>query len=170
MATATTKLTFEQFQALYPDDGDGDYGGYEYWYGEALFRGMPTWVHALLQKIIIRFLDDLGYISAPELELRIDPDAFPRPDVVATRTKPRGRYPTAAMEVAVEIVSDEKNLSDIKRKSHKYQEWGFERVYIVDPRDRSVSLWRDGQMTPSDELAAIPACKIWAELDRQYEV
>jgi len=169
MATALTKLTFEQFQQLHPDDGKGHYSGYEYWYGEALFRGMPTWVHGFLQAIILRFLTDAGYFAAPEVELRIDPEAFPRPDVIATRTKPKGRYPSSGLDVAVEIVSDEKNLADIKKKSRKYDEWGFGAVYIVDPRDRSVYLWSNNMATPVTDLASIPCLKIWEELDRLCE-
>jgi Uma2 family endonuclease len=170
MAT-TAKLTFEQFQALYGkgDDGDGDYDGYEYWYGEALPRSMPTWVHSLLQQIIGRLLTDAGYIAASELELRIDPDAFPRPDVVATKTKPTGRYPSTGLEVAVEIVSDADDLATAKRKSRKYQEWGFGAIYIVDPSDRSVVEWRDEAATPVTKLASIPVERIWDELNKQYQ-
>jgi Uma2 family endonuclease len=168
MAT-TAKLTFEQFQALYGQDGgDGDYNGYEYWYGEALPRSMPTWVHGLLQKIMMRLLDDAGFISASELELRIDPDAFPRPDVVATKTKPSGRYPSTGLEVAVEIVSGADDLAIAKQKSRKYQEWGFGAIYIVDPADRSVVEWRDEAATPVSQLASIPVERIWDELDKQY--
>jgi len=75
----------------------------------------------------------------------------------------------SGLDVAVEIVSDEKNLADIKRKSRKYDEWGFGAVYIVDPRNRSVYLWRNDMATPVTDLASIPCLKIWEELDRLCE-
>lgn len=50
MATATQKLTFLEFTELY---GQSD-TNYEFWYGEAIPKGMPTWIHGLLQKIEIQ--------------------------------------------------------------------------------------------------------------------
>lgn len=85
MAIATQKLTFEQFEAQY---GPGN-KAYEFCYGEAIPKGMPTWVHALLQKISCGSYMSGDLSRAPQLELRIDPDAHPRPDVVATSKKPK---------------------------------------------------------------------------------
>jgi hypothetical protein len=89
--------------------------------------------------------------------------------VVATRTKPSGRYPSTGLEVAVEIVSSPGDAAIAKRKSQKYQEWGFGAVYIVDLSDRSVLEWRDGETRAVTSLAAIPALRIWEELDSQYQ-
>ena len=102
MAT-TTKLTSEQFEAQY---GQQDQA-YEFWYGEAIPKAMPTWVHALLQKIIERLLDEKGFISAGEVELRIESDAHPRPDVIAVRKLPSGPYQTEGAAVVVEIISED---------------------------------------------------------------
>lgn len=87
MATTASKLTFEQFQAQYSQID----GVYEFWYGEAIPKPMPTWVQALLQKIIERLLDEKGFISGAEVELRIVRDAHPRPDVIAVTAIPSGR-------------------------------------------------------------------------------
>ena len=45
---------------------------------------MPTWIHGLLQAIIGRLLHESGYAAGAEVELRIIPDAHPKPDVIAT--------------------------------------------------------------------------------------
>ena len=90
MATVPQKLTFEDFEAQY---GQAD-RTYEFWYGEAIPKGMPTWIHGLLQKIVMQLLEEAGFIAASEVELRIDPRAHPKPDVIATRTKlPAGPLP-----------------------------------------------------------------------------
>jgi Uma2 family endonuclease len=163
MATTAIKLTYDQFQAQYGEDDR-----YEFWYGEAIPRGMPTWVHGLLQQIIGDLLKGVGYIAAPEIELRIDPEARPKPDVVATKTKTKGRYPTTGLEVAVEVVSEDDKYPALKQKCRKYAEWGFGAIYVVDPSDRSVMQWKNGMLAPTTELASIPVQQIWDELDRQH--
>jgi Uma2 family endonuclease len=164
VTTATGKLTFEQFQSQY-EHGDR---AYEFWYGEAIPKGMPTWVHGLLQKIIMQLLTEAGYFSASEVELRIEEGAHPRPDVIGTKTIPHGQYPTTGLEVVVEIISEDDIYPLIREKCRKYQAWGFSAIYLVDPSDRSVVAWKDGALIPSAELAAVPVERIWNLLDEQY--
>ncbi len=165
MALVTRKLTLEEFEARYAHADRS----YEFWYGEAVQKGMPTWVHGLLQKIIMQLLEQQGFIAASEVELRIEPGAHPRPDVIATRAKlPTGLYPTEALDVVVEIVSEDDRYPMAREKCRKYQAWGFGRIYLVDPRDRSVLEWRDGTEIPSSKLAGVPVEKIWQELGRQH--
>jgi Uma2 family endonuclease len=161
MATATSSLTFEQFHEQF---GRKD-RAYEFWYGEAIPKGTPTWVHGLLQKIIMNLLVQAGFIAASEVELRIIPEAHPRPDVVATKSKPTEKYPTRGLEVVVEILSEDDSYSHLKDKCRKYQEWGFCQIYIVDPSDRSVAQWMDETFIPVSEFAGIEANRIWRELD-----
>jgi Uma2 family endonuclease len=69
MATPTAKLTPEQFQEQF---GSGE-RAYEFWYGEAVPKSIPTWIHGLLQVVISRLLKGAGFYAASEVELRIDP-------------------------------------------------------------------------------------------------
>ncbi len=164
MATATL-LTFEQFLEKYRDCDRP----YEFWYGEAIPRSMPTVVHGLLQQIIMRLLYDAGLISASEVELRVDPEAHPRPDVIARATKfPVKPYPTEGLEVVVEVISEDDKFQHLREKCRKYQEWGCRFIYAVDPSDRSVSEWRDGSFILTHELAKISVARIWEELDKVY--
>ncbi len=164
MAIATHKLTLEEFEAQY---GQSD-RSFEYWFGEAIPKGMATWVHGLLQKIVTALLDEQGFIAAPEIELRIESDAYPKPDVVATRKIPTGRYPTQGLDVVVEIISEDDKYPFVREKCRKYHSWGFGRIYLVDPSDRSVTEWKDGALIPSPELAGIPVDRIWKALDSQH--
>jgi hypothetical protein len=52
----------------------------------------------------LALLTQAGYLTASEVELRIDPDARPKPDIIASKTKPAGPYPTSGVDVVVEIV------------------------------------------------------------------
>jgi Uma2 family endonuclease len=164
MASVTAKLTVEQFQ----DQFGRSERAYEFWYGEAIPKSMPTWVHGLLQAIILQLLKEAGFHAASEVELRIDPDAHPRPDVIASKSKPRGAYPTQAADIVVEIVSEDEPFPHLKDKCRKYRAWGFGHVYVVDPSDRTVSEWR-GALVETDHLAGIAAGRIWEELDLRYE-
>ena len=164
MATTAAKLTFAQFRQQF---GNSD-RAYEFWYGEAIPKCMPTWVHGLLQGIIMRLLEEAGFqAAASEVELRIDPDAHPRPDVIASKNKPHSAYPTQAADVVVEIVSEDEPFPYLKDKCRKYKAWGFAGVYVVDPSDRTVSEW-NGALVVTDKLAGIPAARIWQELDQRY--
>jgi Uma2 family endonuclease len=165
VATATGKLTFEQFQAQY-EHGDQ---AYEFWYGEAIPKGMPTVIHGLLQSIIARLLSEAGFISASDVELRIEPEAHPRPDVIARKAKLSvALYPTDGWDVVVEIVSESDSYPVVREKCRKYQAWGFGAIFLVDPSDRSVVEWKDGALIPSAKLASIPVQRIWNLLDEQY--
>ncbi len=163
MATTAAKLTLSEFQKQF---GRKD-RAYEFWYGEAIPKSMPTCVHALLQIIIARLLIEAGFNAASELELRIDPDARPRPDLFASKNKLRGTYPTQAADVVVEIVSEDEPFPHLKDKCRKYKAWGFKGVYVVDPSDRSVAEW-NGALVETDNVVGIPVARIWQELDQQY--
>jgi hypothetical protein len=90
MATiASNLLTLEEFRNRYADAKPY----YEYWFGEAIQKSVPTWLHCLLQAILTEFLTRAGYRAGPELELRIDSDWQPKADVAAALTVEHP-YPT----------------------------------------------------------------------------
>jgi hypothetical protein len=66
---------------------------YEFWYGKAIPTSARTFADGLLQAIIGRLLTDVGLHAASNVELCIDPNAHPKPDLIATKTKPHGAYP-----------------------------------------------------------------------------
>ncbi len=161
MATAGEKLTFVQFQSLY---GPSDHA-YEYWYGEAKPKGMPTWVHGLLQKIIMALLDDAGLVSGSAIELQIDSEARPRPDVIATSGRLELPYPTSGVDVVVEIRSEDDSMPHMRSKCRAYKNWGFFHVYVVDCSHRTVVEWVDGSFIVRDNIVSVPAARIWSALD-----
>jgi Uma2 family endonuclease len=168
MATATippaAKLSYEQFREQF-ERGDKSY---EYWYGEAVPKGMPTLIHGFLQMIIMMLLHEAGFHAASEVELRIEAGARPKPDVIAGKTITKERYPTKAWDVVVEILSEDDSFMVLRGKCKKYQEWGFGKIYLVDPTDRSVAEWKEGIIAPCSELASIPVQRIWDALDQEY--
>ena len=162
MASATHTLTVEEFEALSARSDQE----YEFWYGEAIAKAMPAGIHALLQMILGRLLHEAGFAVAGDVELRIEPNARLRPDLIATRGKIPLGYPAEAVEVAVEILAEDDSYAYLREKCRKYQEWGFEQIYVVSPDDRTVLEWKDGAHLPAFQLAGVPVERIWDELDR----
>ena len=56
MLSATEILTMEEFRAQY-ENGDRTY---EFWYGKAIPKGMPTWLHGRLQFSVMMLLEEAG--------------------------------------------------------------------------------------------------------------
>jgi Uma2 family endonuclease len=162
MATVADKLTFAEFQSKY---AHGD-RSYEYWYGEAIPKAMPTWIHGLLQILLGRLLNEAGYSAGSEVELRIDSDAHPKPDVIATRHEVEESYPTKAVEVVIEILSKDDPMPYVLEKCQAYGRWGFEYIYVVNPESRQLFRWTGSGLQIDDTLVTIPAQRIWQELEK----
>src|SRR5438874_852435 len=106
-------MTVEQFDLQY-----GQRKPYfEYWFGQPVQKVTPTWVHSILQKILMRLLDDAGYESGAEVKLKISGNFQPLPDVCAVLPgEVELPYPTRPVEVVVEILSTDDQFSQMVTK------------------------------------------------------
>lgn len=157
-------MTLEQFDFEYAHQKPY----FEYWFGAPVQKSMPTWIHSLLQKIVMRLLDDAGYESAAELKLKISSEFQPLPDVSAVFPgQIEGPYPTRPVEVVVEILSPDDGPSDVVAKCSFYASLGIPYIYVVDPQNREVFSWAVGCLKPTAHLTSIPVAAIWSELDRR---
>ncbi len=163
MAAITEKLTVAGFEKQYGHEKPY----YEFWHGEAVQKASPTWIHGLLQKIILNLLSEAGYKSGTEVKLKIDPDFHPVPDMIATRRRIEAPYPTEAVEIVIEILSDDDPMSRVLTKCKTYQSWGFEQIYVVDPQNRTVFRWIDQRLEETNTLASLPVDRIWSALDEE---
>ena len=175
MAAQPLSLTPEEFHRRY----DGQKPAYEYWYGAAVRKSMPTYLHGFLQFLIMKMLDAAGWNTASEVRLKIVPDAEPVPDVIAVWEKAEGRYPTSAPDLCVEILSPDDTLSKAFQKAAHYIQWGTECVWIVDPDKRTAWLLQKGSAEPKwippegmlrigETEIALPA--LFAEVDKRLKV
>lgn len=163
MAAVAEKLSFAEFQLKF---GSQDQS-YEYWGGEAIQKAMPTWIHGALQAILTELLRRLHYKAGSEVELRIDPEYHPRPDVIATRGPMEIPYPTKAVEIVAEILSPEDPMEFVLEKCRHYQTWGFQAIYVLNPSARVVYEWIDNGLRPTEQLAEISVADIWTALDQE---
>jgi Uma2 family endonuclease len=165
MAATVDRLSFAEFQSKY---GHSD-RAYEYWHGEAIPKAMPTWIHGFLQFFISQLLFEIGYKPGSEVDLRIDPDAIPRPDLIATKGKIEHPYPTKAVDVVVEILSKDDAMPYLLEKCQAYQDWGFEYIYVVNPDSRQIFRWTARGLETSEVLVSIPVARIWSALDQALQ-
>jgi Uma2 family endonuclease len=166
-AVAEQKLSIEEFHARY--DGEKPY--YEYWNGEAVRKSMPTRIHSLIQKILLRLLDGIGYDSGPEVTLKLDPSYEPIPDVIAADGAIGDPYPTSPFDVVIEILSPDDSFSRVLRKCRLYEQWGISQIVVIDPAERLVWRFENGAAQETDVIArrgdaAISAQTLWDEVDR----
>lgn len=162
MAALAEKLTFAEFQSKY-EHGDRSY---EYWHGEVIAKSMPTSIHGLLQMILGRLLVEAGFITLAEVELRIISDARPKPDVIATSGEVEQPYPTKAVDVVIEILSEDDPAPYLLEKCQAYGQWGFEYVYLVNPESKQIFRWTGAALELTDKLTVIAAARIWEELEK----
>jgi Uma2 family endonuclease len=167
MATVTQPLSLEEFRSRYRQQKPY----FEFWFGEAIQKTMPTWLHGVLQRIMCDALCRAGYRSGSEVELRIDPQWEPVPDVVAT-LKPVKDYPTEPVEIVVEILSSDDKLGQVMKKCQQYKRIGTERVFVLDPVEKLGWEWNAGSLEAISQLSlpngfVLALDEIWRQLDEQ---
>ena len=143
------KLSLEEFNTRY--SGEKPY--FEYWDGEAVQKSMPTRLHGLIQKFLVRLLDALGYEAAAEITLKLDPNYEPIPDVIAAEDRIGDPYPTEPFEVAIEILSPDDPFSRVLRKCSLYQAGGIRQVIVIDPKTRLVWSFENGSLRETNIVA-----------------
>ena len=167
MASVTQPLTLEEFRSQFRQQKPY----FEYWFGQPIQKTMPTWLHAVLQGIMREALRQAGYKSGSEVELRVDPQWEPVPDVIAT-LKLIKDYPTEPVEIVVEIVSPDDKLMYIVNKCHHYERIGVQQVFVLDPVEKFAWQWRAGSLEAITQLllpngAVLAVDEIWRQLDEQ---
>ena len=168
MATARTDLlTLEEFRERYAEEKPY----YEYWFGEAIQKSVPTVLHALLVKILLFALDQAGYESGPEVELRVDANWQPKADVAAW-TEIEGAYPTRPVDVVAEVLSPEDRMQRVIAKCRQYERIGVRSIFVMDPESHDAWEWRGGNLERISAMLLangnrIAIADLWTELDRR---
>ena len=169
MATATHSLSLEEFRSQY--NNEKPY--YEYWFGEAIQKSVPTIPHGLLQRILGALLAAAGYRSGSEIELRIDANWQPKPDVIAWLSPIRQSYPTAPVDIVAEILSPDDAMALVFEKCRQYQRIGIGQIFVFDPEARVAWQWSattgNLERISTVELGngqSIPLPALWQQLDQ----
>jgi Uma2 family endonuclease len=155
MSTVTQKLIAAEEFARMPDPADGSQ--------QELVRGVivsmppPGGRHGVcclkLGRRIGAFVDDNKLGTAALIDTGFiterDPDTVRGPDISFWSRDKLPEVPAGYIEVAadlvVEVVSPGDYYARIQRKVSEYLTKGVRLIWIVDPEDRSVAVFREGQ-------------------------
>ena len=174
MSATTTKklLSAEEFAKL-PNPSDGS--RQELVRGEVITVPPPRVVHGLVQVNVVFALKTYarqtksGRITAESgVTTEEDPDTVRGPDVAFWSYKQLpadqipAAYPTVAPDLCVEVRSPSNTAQKLTRKLREYFARGVRMVWIVDPAERTVKiyrqpgdgrvLWEDATITGDDVL------------------
>jgi Uma2 family endonuclease len=141
-----TALSVEQYLATSFPDLDK-----EYWDGQLVERSLPDYLHAKTQTLLIAYFVALqktrSVFTRPGLRLKIRPNLYLIPDVAVFHpTEPTVRYPDTPPLVAIEILSIDDKLNDVREKLEIYRGWGVPHVWLVDPHSKRMYTCDTGLM------------------------
>jgi Uma2 family endonuclease len=172
MASPVQFLSFQQFQQTFGYEKPC----YEYWFGEAIQKSMPTSLHGSTQILLGMLLFSRGWKAASEVRLRLSPYANPVPDLVADPKPIESPFPTKPFALCIEILAPSDDLRRLFQKCAHYLDWGIQTVWIIDPDQRKAYCMRHANPEPaqlflSDSLTAesglvLPLREIFEQLDR----
>ncbi|HEX4165962.1 MAG TPA: Uma2 family endonuclease [Bryobacteraceae bacterium] len=165
MAATNQLLTLEQFHEQF--DGKKPY--YEFRRGAAIQKSMPTRLHSLLQRLLVELLEKAGYEAGQEIELRVNDEWHPVPDVIAHGAI-EDPYPTKPVDVVVEILSPSDKATDLLEKCTDYQELGIRAIFVLDPLQKTGWRWTAGSLVMIADLqlpngSNLPLLTVWQEMD-----
>ena len=169
MPTHIGPLTLPEFEARYA--GEKPY--FEYKRGEATQKSMPTWMHSLLQRLMVELLEQAGYSSGQEIELRAVDHWHPVPDVIAVSFMEEP-YPTRPVDVVVEVLSPEDRIGDTLEKCADYEAIGVKSIFALDPMRRQGWQWERGKLVAVTtlnlpNLKQLELATVWSELHKRLE-
>jgi Uma2 family endonuclease len=106
-------------------------------------------------RLIGNFVDDqdLGEVYAAETGFLIDRDpdtvrgadvAFGRGDRIPSIGNPDSYFPFAP-DLAVEVLSPNDTMTEVEAKVHAWLDAGSRMVWVVDPKNRSITVYRQGK-------------------------
>jgi Uma2 family endonuclease len=120
----------------------------EYRDGELMERGVPNYFHGVLQGDLYSFFKQhrqRNLFPAVETRLRVRPGRVMIPDVVVFwPNDPNTEFPETLPLIAIEILSKDDRLAEVRDKLQEYLNWGVPHVWLIDPTKNRLYVYRDG--------------------------
>lgn len=120
----------------------------EYREGVLVERSLPDYLHGKIQLLLGAFFLALRQTHhlypSVETRMRLRPDLVFIPDVAVFHpVEPEG-LPDKPPLVAIEVLSLDDRLSEVRAKLEEYRNWGVPHVWLVDPHSRRFYLCDSG--------------------------
>lgn len=104
--------------------------------------------HGYLQTRLAYFFmsrfKETGLLPITEVRMRVRENKYRIPDVMVTRGKPAERVVTRPPVLCIEILSSEDRVARINTRIQDYFEFGVPVVWLVDPEERRLWIYRPG--------------------------
>lgn len=162
-------LTLQEYHARFSSES-----GNEYWFGKVIRKSLPTWLHSILQLLLGELLNRAGYTAGSELELRIDPNWEPKPDVSAALHIEQP-YPTRPIDIVAEVLSPGDDMHTVHEKCEHYARIGISQIFVFDPESKKAWEW-DRSRANLERITALNLhngsrisldSDVWPEMERR---
>lgn len=152
MATKAALPVEEYLRTAFPDLDK------EYRDGVLVERSLPDYLHSKTQGILVALFGALRkafpVFVCPELRVQVRPGLIRIPDVsVFYPSEPQERIPATPPFVAIEILSPDDRMANVRNKLAEYRAWGVAHVWLVDPHSKRM-------YTCDAELVEVSALRI----------
>jgi Uma2 family endonuclease len=112
----------------------------EYRDGALVERSMPDYLHgktqALLNALFMALRKELRLYPCSETRMKLRAGRFLIPDVAVFHPDEPGLVPDTPPLIAIEILSPDDRLSEVREKLEECRAWGVPHVWLVDPHSR----------------------------------
>lgn len=113
----------------------------EYVDGEVVERGLPDNLHSQTQALLIVFFmalrQALHLHPRPELRIRVRTRTFRIPDISVFHPEaPTEAVPSTPPFIAIEILSPDDRMKEVRAKLEEYRAFGVPHVWLVDPHSK----------------------------------
>jgi Uma2 family endonuclease len=108
--------------------------------GEVVERSMPDYLHGKCQGTLFAFFFALkkrnNLYPSVETRVRLTTNRVLIPDVSVFHPKEPQRVPDFPPFIAIEVLSVDDRLSEVRDKLEEYRKYGVPHVWLVDPHSR----------------------------------
>jgi Uma2 family endonuclease len=112
----------------------------EYRDGTLVERSMPDYLHGKTQALLIALFmalrKRLSLYPCAETRMMLRAGRFLIPDVAVFHLHEPGPVPDTPPLIAIEILSPDDRLTEVREKLEEYRAWGVPHVWLVDPHSR----------------------------------
>jgi Uma2 family endonuclease len=127
----------------------------EYRDGELVERSLPDYLHGKTQLLLAAFFaalrKRLSIFPCTETRMRIRTGRYVIPDLAVFWPEEPAGVPATPPLVAIEILSLDDRLAEVRDKLEEYKTWGVPHVWLVDPYSQRMYRY-DGGLLETQQL------------------
>lgn len=122
----------------------------EYRDGDVLERTLPDYLHGKTQMLLVLFFgalrQSLSIFPCSEVRMKLREGLYLIPDVAVFYATEPGQIPDTPPLIAIEILSPDDRLTQVREKLEAFQKWGVAHMWLVDPHGRHLYRYESGLM------------------------